>query len=1379
MRVPDPLAIANGPLALTAPMSANPCHRVDVMGLIMPAVGSDGRTGEYPGGTMSDESSRPARRPRRRRGGSRRPAENTPTGTPIATLSIPDDDVTIADAHRLHQRSRRVRSEEDRAAFESAVARATGRLARRRALVPRLDYPAELPVSAARDEIREAIAAHQVVVIAGETGSGKTTQLPKICLELGRGIRGTIGHTQPRRIAARSVAARIAEETHTDLGAAVGFSVRFDDRSGADTLVKVMTDGILLAEIARDRLLRAYDTIIVDEAHERSLNIDFILGFLKQLLPRRPDLKVIITSATIDPGRFADHFATDDAPVPVISVSGRTYPVEVRYRPLVLESDDPDREHVDLDAIAGIGAAVTELRREGPGDILVFLATEREIRDTADALRRSHPDEEVLPLFSRLSTADQNKVFSRSSGRRIVLSTNVAETSLTVPGIRYVVDAGTARISRYSTRTKVQRLPVEPISQASARQRAGRCGRVADGVAIRLYSEDDFETRPAFTDPEILRTNLASVILTMAALDLGDVARFPFVDPPDPRAIRDGVGLLEELGALAGRGDDRTLTPTGRDIASLPIEPRWARMVVAAHEQGVLHEVLVIVAALSLPDVRERPTEHRQAADEMHARFAVAGSDFLSILALWRHLEEQRRALSGNQFRRQCAREFLHWLRIREWRDLVGQLERIVVEKGWTVTHPTPDAPEPSAAAVHQSVLAGLLGQIGVREGDTREFLGARGTKFVVFPGSGLAKKPPRFVMAGEIVETSRLFARTVAGIEPEWAERLAGDLAKRQYSEPHWSIKRGSAMAYERVTLYGVPLVARRTVPYGRIDPEASRDLFLRRALVEGEWRTQHAFFARNRALLEEARELEDRARRGDLVISDDQLYDFYDARIPADVVSGAHFDAWWKKARRSQPNLLDLEPDDVADTTTVSAGQFPDVWQQGEARLRLVYRFSPGSTHDGITVLVPQALLPRIRPAGFDWLVPGLREDLAVALVRTLPKSVRRRLGPAADVGPRAMAALTPRSEPVVTGLAREITRLTGVSVVADDFDPSALPPHLAIRFAATDDAGDVVAEAESLAALREALDRPTRSSGPGPRSHRSAPTRSSAPAFTTWTASTIGTLETEVTEVVAGQSVTSHPALRVVDGGVTKVLETSAAAARAATHRAVIRLLQISVPPLKSSAASGLPVAQRLALSQSPYASIEALLADCTLAAIVESAGDTGGVRDPETFAALRARVAGAAGQRARAILADVADAMTRLPAIHAELTRLGDTRATADVRDQLSHLVYPGFVGDTPAAQRPRLAAYLDAMVVRLERLPAAAAVDARGVDAVERVVDHWTRAVARCAPARRDAVNDQAHWLIEELRVGLFAERVGTAFPVSEKRVLRAIDALTA
>ncbi|GAA2050060.1 ATP-dependent RNA helicase HrpA [Williamsia deligens] len=1291
---------------------------------------------------------------------------------------ITDDEVTIADAHRLQRRAQRLRTDADRDRLGQEIARARGRLESRRAAVPTLSYPPELPVSAARDEIKAAIADHQVVVVAGETGSGKTTQLPKICLELGRGVRGAIGHTQPRRIAARSVAARIADETGTELGGAVGFAVRFDDRSGRDTLVKVMTDGILLAELSRDRLLRAYDTIIVDEAHERSLNIDFILGFLKQLLPRRPDLKVIITSATIDPGRFADHFATPDAPVPVISVSGRTYPVEIRHRPLSVASDDPEGDHVDLDQIQGIAAALSELRREGPGDVLIFLATEREIRDTADALRRSHPDEEILPLFSRLSTAEQNRVFSTSSGRRVVLSTNVAETSLTVPGIRYVIDAGTARISRYSTRTKVQRLPVEPISQASARQRAGRCGRVADGICIRLYSEEDFDARPAFTDPEILRTNLASVILTMAALDLGDVARFPFVDPPDPRAIRDGVGLLEELGALAGGAQSRTLTRVGRDIADLPIEPRWARMVVAAHEQGALAEVLVIVAALSLPDVRERPAEHRQAADEMHARFTVAGSDFLSILALWRHIEEQRQTLSGNRFRRECAREFLHYLRIREWRDLVGQLERIVTDKGWPVTRMSADQEGSSPAAIHQSVLAGLLGQIGVREGDTREFAGARGTKFVVFPGSGLARKPPRFVMAAEVVETSRLFARTVAGIEPEWAERLAGDLVKRQYSEPHWSIKRGSAMAWERVTLYGVPLVARRAVAFGAIDPVASRELFLRHALVEGEWRTNHPFFLRNRALLDEARELEDRARRGDLVITDDQLYDFYDARIPAEVVSGAHFDTWWKKARRTDPTLLDLTPEDVADTTTVSASEFPDVWQQGEARLRLVYRFSPGSTHDGITVLVPRALLPRIRPAGFDWLVPGLRDDLAVALVRTLPKSIRRQLGPAADVGPRAMSALTPRREPVVVGLAREITRLTGVPVGSDDFDPSALPPHLVVRYAAVDDSDEIVAEADSLAGLTAALAGPPSNRAPAgggaPSRRTSAPTTA---AVTTWTASTIGTLADEVSEVVAGQRVTSHPALRVVDGGVSVGLETTATQARAVTRRAILRLLQLSIPPLKQSATSALPVASRLALSQSPYPTTDALLADCTAAAIAELAGDVDGVRDPEAFAALRARVNGAANQRARAILGDVADAMTRVPAIRAEMSRLGDGRATRDVADQLDHLVYAGFVVDTADAHRRRLPTYLDAIVVRLGRLPAATANDDRGMDTVDRVVDHWARVVARCTPARREAVNEQAHWMVEELRVGVFAERIGTAYPVSEKRILRAIDAL--
>ncbi|MBT0567916.1 ATP-dependent RNA helicase HrpA [Williamsia sp. CHRR-6] len=1290
-------------------------------------------------------------------------------------------EVSIADEFRLKRRRRAARTDTDRNRFAGALQAARTRTARRRAAVPRLDYPADLPISLARNEISDALRDRQVVVVAGETGSGKTTQLPKICLELGRGVRGMIGHTQPRRIAARSVAARIAEETHTELGETVGFAVRFDDRTRDDTLVKVMTDGILLREIGRDPMLRAYDTIIVDEAHERSLTIDFILGYLKQLLPRRPDLLVIITSATIDPGRFADHFATDDRPVPIISVSGRTYPVEVRYRPR--ESADPDDDHEDLDQIDAISRAVDELCRAGPGDILVFLATEREIRDTADALGSLRDRGiDILPLFSRLSTADQHKVFATSDRRRIVLSTNIAETSLTVPGIRFVIDVGTARISRYSVRTKVQRLPVEPISQASARQRAGRCGRVADGICIRLYSEDDFAARPEFTEPEILRTNLASVILTMTALGLGDIDAFPFVEPPDPRAVRDGVALLEELGAIDGRGADRNLTPVGRDLSDLPVDPRWARMLVAARENGALAEVLVIVSALSLPDVRERPVEHRQAADTAHARFHVPGSDFLSIVMLWNHLQQARTEMSGNQFRRQCEREFLHWLRIREWRELHQQLSRIVADKGWT-----PNTEPTSATSVHQSLLAGLLGHIGVRDGDSREFQGARGTRFVVFPGSPLAGKPPRFVMAAEVVETSRLFARTVASIEPEWAEKLAGPLVKRSYSEPHWSSKRASAMAYERVTLYGVPLVARRAVPYGRIDAEESRELFIRHALVEGDWRTPHAFFTRNQTVLDEARELETRSRRGDLVVDDEKLFEFYETRIGAEVVSGAHFDTWWKRTRKKQPTLLDLSIADISDTTTVASGDFPDHWQQGEARLPLVYQFTPGSEHDGVTVCIPLPLLPRIRPSGFDWLVPGLRDELAVALVRTLPKSVRRQLGPAADVAVRALAALTPRSEPLTSGLARELTRQTGVVVGADDFDQTRLPDHLRMAFAATDADGSVLATAPTLAELTAALrpaarGEPTRTTG-GTRGRSSthttpAATPRAAPiVYTEWSAAGIGTLDESITETVAGQRVTSYPTLRATETGVVTDLATSAATARAQTHLAIRRLLELSIPPLKAGAVAELSVEQRIALSQSPYRDATALFADCMRAAIRDAVGDTGSVRTPEQFAALRAAVAQRARGDARSVLRSAAQALVWVAPIRAQLERLGAADATEDARDQLDHLIYDGFIAETAGVHLARLPAYLDGIERRLSRLPAAAATDRRGLEAVDRIVAEWNRAVARVTPDRRAVVNEQIHWMIEEMRISLFAEQVGTAYPASEKRTSAAIAAL--
>ncbi|WP_280314825.1 ATP-dependent RNA helicase HrpA [Nocardia abscessus] len=1006
--------------------------------------------------------------------------------TRLANLSLRDE-------HRLRRKLDKARGG-DLSEVEAEIATAELRVEARRAAVPEIRYPEQLPVTARRADIAAAIAKHQVVIVAGETGSGKTTQIPKICLELGRGIRGTIGHTQPRRLAARTVAERIAEELGTELGDVVGYTVRFTDHASEHTLVKLMTDGILLAEIQRDRLLRRYDTIIIDEAHERSLNIDFLLGYLKQLLPRRPDLKVIITSATIDPELFARHFADEAGnPAPIVEVSGRSYPVEIRYRPLALElpgavedEDDEDTRVVDRDPVDAIGDAVTELFDAGDGDVLVFLSGEREIRDTADALRDLKlPRTEILPLYARLSTAEQHRVFAPHTGRRVVLATNVAETSLTVPGIRYVVDPGTARISRYSMRTKVQRLPIEPVSQASARQRSGRCGRVADGICIRLYSEDDFESRPTFTEPEILRTNLAAVILQMTALGLGDIENFPFVEAPDRRAIRDGVALLEELGALARRddaaartGDDDaalSLTPIGREMAQLPVDPRMARMLVEANRNGCLADVLVIVAALSIQDVRERPAEHQQAAAAEHARFTVEGSDFLAYLRLWEYLGGQRKSLSSNQFRRMCREEFLHYLRIREWQDLHGQLRTITKGLGWSTRADEPadgarsagaDATTPDrksgnrtrrngparrrgdgrsgadrdrsalaaaavdddgmpwdSTAIHQALLAGMLSHIGVREAESREFLGARNAKFMIFPGSSLAKKPPRWVMAAELVETSRLWGRMAAKIEPEWAERLAGDLVKRTYSEPHWSAKRGAARAYERVTLYGIPLVTGRAVDYGRIDAELSRELFIRHALVQGEWQTRHEFFHRNRALLEDVADLEHRARRRDILVDDEVLFEFYDKRLPADIVSVRHFDSWWRSARREDPELLDFSTSTVVNegAAALDPAAFPDSWRQGELSFPLSYQFEPGTEEDGVTVRIPVEQLAHVRAVGFDWLVPGMRDELAAALIKTLPKALRRSVVPAPDFAAAALAALTPRAEPRGAGQGR----------------------------------------------------------------------------------------------------------------------------------------------------------------------------------------------------------------------------------------------------------------------------------------------------------------------------------------------------------------------
>lgn len=1130
--------------------------------------------------------------------------------TPVHELRSRLPELMLRDAHRLRRRldgARKARNAEQITARIAAdVEAAEQRVRRRRESVPKITYPPELPVSQSRDDLAAAIRDHQVVIVAGETGSGKTTQLPKICLELGLGVRGQIGHTQPRRLAARTVAERIASELGTELGACVGYKVRFTDTSGDDTLVKLMTDGILLAEIQQDRMLRQYDTIIIDEAHERSLNIDFLLGYLKQLLPRRPDLKVIITSATIDPERFSRHFS--DAPI--VEVSGRTYPVEVRYRPIV-DPDDPDADP-DRDQVQAIIDAARELMAEGPGDILVFLSGEREIRDASEALSALElPNTEILPLYARLSAADQHRVFQRHSGRRIVLATNVAETSLTVPGIKYVVDPGTARISRYSHRTKVQRLPIEPVSQASANQRKGRCGRTSDGVCIRLYSEEDFENRPEFTDPEILRTNLASVILQMTSLGLGDIAAFPFVEPPDRRQVTAGVQLLQELGALDPA--KKQLTPVGRQLAQLPVDPRLGRMIVEAARNGCVREVMVIAAALSIQDPRERPADKQEAARQQHARFADPNSDFLAYLNLWNYLRERQKALSGNQFRRLCRAEYLNYLRVREWQDIFSQLRQLAKQLDITL-NTVPGDPQ----RIHTSLLAGLLSHIGLKDPAKGDYLGARGTRFSVFPGSALFRKQPRWVASAELVETSRLWARVNARIEPEWVEPLAEHLVKRTYSEPHWERKQGAVMANERVTLYGLPLVTGRKVNYGRIDPELARELFIRHALVEGDWDTNHRFFAENRALLGEVEDLENRARRRDILVDDETLFAFYDERVGSEVVSARHFDTWWKKKRRSEPDLLNFEKAMLVNATAddVREGDYPDTWAQGNLTFDLTYQFEPGTEADGVTVHIPLPVLNQVRTDGFEWQVPGLREELVTALIKSLPKALRRNLVPAPDTARQALAALEPSSEPLTGALAAELERLRGVAVPPDAWQWDSVPGHLKPTFRIVDERGRRLAEGKDLDALRERLSerlRKTISAAADDIERGGLRT----PSF--------GELPQVFQARRRGHEVKAYPAL--VDEGdsvAVRMLDTPGQQ-RTAMWEGTRRLLRLNLPSPMKHLNRNLGNRSKLVLTRNPHGSVAALLEDCVDCAVDKLVADAGGpVWDESGFAALLEKV-----------------------------------------------------------------------------------------------------------------------------------------------------------
>ena len=1354
-----------------------------------------------------------------------------------------------------------------------------------------ITYPEELPVSERRDDIMNAIRDNQVVIIAGETGSGKTTQIPKMCLELGLGEKGLIGHTQPRRLAARSVAERIAEELGQKIGETVGYQVRFTSEVGEHSAIKLMTDGILLAEIQNDKLLRRYSTLIIDEAHERSLNIDFILGYLKRILPQRPDLKVIITSATIDPERFARHFSPsyvpgkgivdenlsdeereiaeailpDDAP-PIIEVSGRTYPVEIRYRPLDGDELYLDDEEVaeDRDPTDAILDAIKELSKEAPGDILIFFSGEREIRDAKDAIeamvaKSPRLNYEVLPLYARLSLAEQHRVFSPGSRPRIVLATNVAETSLTVPGIKYVIDTGTARISRYSARTKVQRLPIERISQASANQRSGRCGRVSDGIAIRLYSEEDFNSRPEFTDPEILRTNLAAVILQMIAIGVvrepGDISRFPFVQPPASRAINDGVNLLRELGALTerthrkglGGNNSATLTAIGRAMAAFPVDPRLARMIIEGGRRGCAKEMMVLAAALTIQDPRERPADVRAEADAMHARFVDDTSDFSSFLLLWDYINEQQAALSSSQLRKMCHREFINYLRIREWQDLFAQLR----EMGRTANIHASGGRDINASAhevdIHKSLLTGLLSHVGVKEerekdskGRTRgprEYLGARGTKFAIFPGSGLFKKGPDWVLSAELVETSRLWARTNAAIEPQWIEEVGKHLISVQYSEPHWSLSSGAAVAYAKGTLFGLTIYADRPVQYARVDAAAAREIFIQSALVEGQWHTQHKFYLRNQRALAEVEELEARLRRRDLRVDDSVLFAFYDARIPAHVTDVRAFDKWWKQARLEDDNFLDFNPEKLIneEAADYDDSQFPRQWVQrtdsGELTLDLRYEYAPtagiggarteAAKRDGVAVQVPILFLNQLSPEPFRWQIPGLRHELVTALIKSLPKAIRRNFVPAPDVARAACAALeedySPATDELIPSLALVLRRLRGVVVEPEAFNWDAVPEHLKMGFQVRNARNKILGEGKDLRALQQQLHKEIRSAladslgasddtmakmvalaqggsgnaGSSAASAKKGAKSPDAPAnadasggvreisgLTEFPADLFpnGEIPRKVQRIIATQAVNGYPAL--VDEGSSvglRIFPTEAEQLHA-QRRGIIRLLQLQVPSPVRYVSEHLSHKEKIVFTQNPHGSIDELIRDCTVAALDHLVPHTPIFTHAEyskLYEHVRAELIETVFDVTK-LVAEILSEATALKKAIKKTTSLTTMHAVSDVKAQMENLVYPGFVAQTGYDQLVHLPRYLKAAQVRLTKLGPNLHRDNQLMLTVQDLEDSYDNAV-KSLPAGTivpDALR-RVNWMIEELRVSFFAQELGTAYTVSEKRIAKA------
>ena len=1230
-----------------------------------------------------------------------------------------------------------------------------------------LQYPPDLPITERREELLAAIADHQVVVVAGETGSGKSTQLPKMCLELGLAEHGWIGHTQPRRIAARSIAERVSEELGDKLGGLVGYKVRFTDQVSAKTAIKVMTDGILLAEMQHDRKLSKYSVIIIDEAHERSLNIDFLLGYLKQLLPKRPDLKVIVTSATIDTERFASHFSNSAGePAPIISVSGRTFPVEVRYRPL----EDPETGEA-LTQSEGIVEALYELENEADGDVLVFGSGERDIREAADALSEARfRDTEILPLYGRLSAAEQHRVFERKKSgvrRRIVIATNVAETSLTVPGIRYVIDPGTARVSRYSNRTKVQRLPIEDISQASANQRSGRCGRVAAGIAIRLFSEDDFDSRPEFTEPEITRTNLASVILQMASLGLGDMELFPFVEPPELRNIRDGVALLEELDAVnpGSEGTRKWLTAIGKELARLPVDPRFGRMVIEGAETGALREVMIITSALSVRDPRDRPAEKREEAGQFHARFTEPGSDFLSWLRLWEYIETERRARSNSAFRRMCKREFLNFNRIREWQDIYRQLERTAKSFKWKINKEDADGD-----VVHMALLTGLLSQIGLKDSNSNEFSGGRNARFLISRSSALGKKPPNWVMAGELVETNRLWAHSAARIQPEWAERAGEHIAKRSYDEPEWDRAGGSAMTVERVSLYGVPLVAGRRVHYRRVDPEMARQLFIHHALIEGDWDTHHAFFEQNESVLEEVRRLGARQRR-DLFVEYDVLYDFYDDRIGENVTSGSDFDRWWNKVRKRDPRKLDLRLDDIfeAGEDAAEKNEFPETWKAGEVELDVDYEFDSTSANDGVTVIVPVALIDHIDGDAFEWNVPGLREELVTALLRSMPKAVRKPFVPIPDTVSAILPQLETSSGNLVESVRAALRTVRDEALPADALVVDRLPDHLRPIFRVVTDDGDMIVQGRNLATLRGQLAEEIKDVLSGDE-HDIV-----SVGQTKWT---FGDIPHSLNTEAAGQAVLAYPGL--VDDGDSVALRLFAdeGSQYEAMWNGTRRLLRLNVGGVARLLNDQLDTKANLAIAASPHGSKVAWVNDASNAIFSQLLEEAGGLVWNEAawdnlVDAVRSSLPNAVSEVGPVAV----DILVRSAKLRAAL--VGDASpavfpARQDMLDHLSRLVYPDHLSGVGTARLPDIARYVRGIEVRLAKLSDRVLQDSQlmvKVRALEADFEHYVDQLGM-TPALVEL-----NWQLEEFRIATFAQSVGAREKVSEKKVRAALREL--